>query len=609
MGDIYALLVGINQYQDPRLNNLAGCVNDVRDAVAFLKQHRRPDTGLDVNELLDDEATGEAIVSGIRQHLGQAGPGDVALFWFSGHGATEPVGDFWYLESNGEELQTLVCADSRVAGRPDLLDKELAVLLGGVAERGCHVVAILDSCHSGGATRDGVTYRAADQATEKPSYRLLPDLAGHYADGPPPVRHVLMAACRPEEKAGEALAEGDVRGRFSHALLQVMAAAPAGTTYRDLVLLARNQVEQRTATQRPIVFPEGRGLADAPLFGGGAIVDPPTFTMRHGKRGWQGNAGAAHGIAAGRTRFAVEGARPALEVDVTAVETGFSLVAPLDWEPDKTTVYRLVLACPPHPVLFGIHAADTGALRAAFADDDPYVRLVGVEDAELILEPRPDGVRLLDRGNERIASLDSLHGVEHLHHIARWWRVLTLHNDDSAIAYGVLLEIVVPRPGEDRLSPQAVATPPDGDGVLRLSYADDGTPPGCFLRLRNTTGRPLHCVLLDLTERFGIDDVYLPDGLVRAGATVAVSEGEVIDVLVPEGWPTEYHDWLVLIVSTDEIDASPYRLARFDPSRFEPSRDVHPRRRRRGDSVPVEGDWWTCVLPVVTTGPRQGETR
>ena len=74
--------------------------------------------------------------------------------WERGTGAKA----FAALEPTGR-IQTLVCVD---AGRRDadgdlirpIADKELAVLLGEIAAKGPHVVALLDCCHSGTGTRD-----------------------------------------------------------------------------------------------------------------------------------------------------------------------------------------------------------------------------------------------------------------------------------------------------------------------------------------------------------------------------------------------------------------------------------------------------------------------
>ena len=80
---------------------------------------------------------------------------------------------FWFLEPTGAN-QTLVCADSRRAGVPDLADKELSVLLDDVAARGPHVLVVLDCCHSGGGTRDPGERRRGRPGTAGPAGRWAP---------------------------------------------------------------------------------------------------------------------------------------------------------------------------------------------------------------------------------------------------------------------------------------------------------------------------------------------------------------------------------------------------------------------------------------------------
>ncbi|HTJ35062.1 MAG TPA: caspase family protein, partial [Dactylosporangium sp.] len=387
MGTIYALMVGIDRYDSPKIPDLHGCRNDVLAATEVLRQ--RSAAGTEVRDviLLDGEATGAAIVEGFRTHLAQAGPGDVAVFWFSGHGSTHPVPEvYWHLEPDGR-METLVCADSRVDGRPDLLDKELALLLDDVCEGGTHVVAVLDSCHSGGAMRE-YRVRSADQAGEPFERHLLPDLAERYAAGAPAARHVTLAACQKDETAVEEQIDDVHHGRFTWALLRALRRAGPEATYRELLAVAQGEVERRSATQHPLVFPPGTGPADRRLLGGEAIADPPAMLMRYGRDGWEVNAGAAHGVEAGRARFAAGGPDPAGNVDVTRAEAGRSLVAPAGWEPDTDRVYPVELRRPSRPTLFGLAAGLApglaASLRAAVAAGDPHVRIVAdAEDAEL----------------------------------------------------------------------------------------------------------------------------------------------------------------------------------------------------------------------------------
>ena len=104
--------------------------------------------------LLDGDATRENIIDAFTGHLAKARTDDVALFYFSGHGSEEPVEErYWHLEPTGRN-QTIVCADSRTPGVPDLADKELNELIAAVATGGAHVLVMLDCCHAGGGSRD-----------------------------------------------------------------------------------------------------------------------------------------------------------------------------------------------------------------------------------------------------------------------------------------------------------------------------------------------------------------------------------------------------------------------------------------------------------------------
>ncbi|MGI5241924.1 caspase family protein [Dactylosporangium sp. CA-139066] len=603
MGTIYALMVGINEYASPEFGTLSGCRNDVEAAVELIKQ--RLDHGFAVDErvLLDGAATGAAIVEGFRTHLAKAGAGDVALFWFSGHGSTFQVPDhYWHLESDGR-LETLVCADSRVDGRPELLDKELALLLDEVAEGGAHVVVVLDSCHAGGATREDIWLRKAAPAMQPPAYHLLPDLAERYAAGPPAARHVLLAASHKEEAAAEERRDGDrVYGRFSWALLCALRRAGRGVSYRELVAVARNQVEGRFPRQRPLIYPPGPGAADLQVFGGEALGDPPAILMRHGRDGWEVNAGLAHGVEPGPARFVLDGPSSARLVAVSRAEAARSLVYPYGWTPDPGRAYLLKFRNAARLTLFAL-AAGLPPLPATFAGDDPRIRLTAEEDAELLLAPAPGGVRLIDRaGDEQIATLAEPPTLGRLHHIARWWRVKSLSNPSSRIAGGVHLEVVEARPDEMVVPRDRPALPPGPDGVLRVAYGTRWgvpAPPSVFLRLRNTTSRPLYCVLLDLTERFKIDGSLFRYGRIEPGGTAAVSSGRPVDFILPADLlstpGTSYRDWLMVIASTTELHARPYELHTVGPSR-----DVEP---EEGPTAESSGDWWTTVLKVVTTGP------
>jgi hypothetical protein len=641
-------MVGIERYQDPDVPRLYGCRTDIADALEFLSARRGHHNDLDVRELYDDQATGVALVDGFRTHLSKAGPGDTALFWFSGHGSRAAVPpDLWHLEPDGINLQTLVCADSRHDGRPDLLDKELALLLAEVAATGCHVVAVLDSCHSGGATRGpDVRVRAVCPRTAPPGSYLLPELGKRYAAGPPPIRYVSLAACQASQVAGEQVIGGRPRGLFTWALLDAMRRSGPGTTYRELVVLARNGVERLSASQTPQIIPAGPGIAEQPLFGG-AISAPPAITMRNGRDGWEIDAGSCHGIDVGTpedpTRVAVAEPSSVREARVVHVEVRRSLVEPIGWNPDGHTLYPVVVSRVPMPpttvtIDADVEPAVADRIREALqcagpaGTASPHVRLVDSVDAELAVcsgSGYAGTVRVADRDRVRLydvpPGMDGPRTVGALEHIARWRQVKNLGNPVSRLRDTVSIEIVEPLPHE-RVAPRdRAAVRPDADGAIRLAYhRQDGgwVAPTRFIRLRNTAPRPLYCVLLDLTDRFRIHADLFRGAEIAAGSVAAVGEGARIEFALPVDRPVEpgarVCDWLMLIVAEDEVVASPFELTPIGTPGYARSRGVLGvqglvERLGRGAvhrdirPAPVNAyEWWTLLVPVITEVPREG---
>src|SRR5262245_59188172 len=215
-GTLHALLVGIDDYPEP-VPRLAGCVTDVTVFADVLRQ-RIGSEDLDLLTVTDAEATRAAVTRHFSEHLGRAGAEDVALFYFSGHGSQQATPEeLWSIEPDHRN-ETIVCFDSRQPGSWDVADKELAVLVAGVAASGCHVLVVLDCCHSGGGTRDAdeVVRLAPADTRPRPAASFLDDVVA-FAASPaaastraagarwslPSARHVLLAACRSSEKAKE----------------------------------------------------------------------------------------------------------------------------------------------------------------------------------------------------------------------------------------------------------------------------------------------------------------------------------------------------------------------------------------------------------------------
>lgn len=147
----YALLIGINDYPDTD-SDLASPVADaeiMRDVL--INSYGFPAENIVL--LQDEEATRDNIAAAFQRHLGQAGPGGSAVFYYSGHGlqldgnygadgSADPEEDgkdeaiyIWALESAGGVL-----LDDEIGYMVDQLNTDNTLL-------------ILDSCHSGTAAR------------------------------------------------------------------------------------------------------------------------------------------------------------------------------------------------------------------------------------------------------------------------------------------------------------------------------------------------------------------------------------------------------------------------------------------------------------------------
>jgi hypothetical protein len=329
-----ALLVGIDHYVDEhqlggerRWNNLAGATNDASHMRAILTS--RFDFAPDqVRILLDDAASREAILASLRDWLfADTVAGDTRVFYYAGHGSQ-------VTNSLSDEIdrldESLVPADAN-SGAPDIRDKELRELFGVALDAGVDLVVILDSCHSGSATR-GLPRAAAASRAVGPAPG---DVADGRDYGPTPADRgaLVLAATRPHESAREVIdANGDHRGAFSLALTDVLRTVPAGVAARDVFARVRARMQSFPGIgQEPVVeaTPERRR---APLFG-------------HAARGFHGTRVAVIAVDAAKAELVVQSGTAAglpagTELATADGMVGVEIVAVEGPEASRATVVR-----------------------------------------------------------------------------------------------------------------------------------------------------------------------------------------------------------------------------------------------------------------------------
>lgn len=621
---VHALFVGIDAYPSGT-GPLEGCVNDV--------VHMRDLLGMRLKEsadrfapllLTDEQATRNNIIRAWRDHLGQAGPGDVALFYYAGHGSQEQAPpEFWDFEPDRRN-ETLVCFDSRLSGGWHLADKELAQLISEVTAAGPHLIVILDCCHSGGGTRelgDAFSVRETEADTRaRPidSYIVTPQqVAGLYdqhsgvdqsakpwavlASG----RHILLAACRPEQKAKESSFGAEKRGVFSYYLQESLQQAGTPLSYRDLFKRINALVAQKTKDQNPQLEATEPADLDQPFLGGVIPAVPPSFTLSSDKViGWVVDAGAIHGIPQplgdGETTqlaifpFDTELANTRkLEqaigsASVTQVYPGQSVVIPTRFDNElleTNTTYRVVITSVPLPPLTVAFEGDEAGLdyvRTALAamngpgQPSLLARESNLDEAEYrLVADAQSGHYRIRRVTETLSFAIDTPGLNiedaqlaalRLEHIARWTSVARLINPATELPPDAIrMDIFRDWGGNelellDNASDLQLACK-QVDGVWRW--------PRIQIRLHNTTtDQSLFCVLLDLTESYRVypgllraSGVWLKPGQETwATVTNRNKESKTITLFIPrdlyDQGVTEKQDILKLIVSTDEADAT-----------------------------------------------------
>jgi hypothetical protein len=264
-----------------RFDDLDGAVNDVRLMKAVLESLGFQDFVV----LTDQDATADAILRALQKNLvDDAQPGDLRLFYYSGHGnhirnraSTE----------QGQEDQTLVPADNW-RNVPDIRDKEISRILFQAARKGVIVTLIADSCHSGSLARGawnagGKARTNSGTRAGTPGVALHEPVANDPADIDPATHQPIdpemlgvltLAAAQPNQEAREVQTEDGAHGAFTWALAQSLryAAEPMERIFaRTLAAMGSNGAVQQPAMGGPARFLQTI-LGQPPGAGGGLAV-------------------------------------------------------------------------------------------------------------------------------------------------------------------------------------------------------------------------------------------------------------------------------------------------------------------------------------------------
>ena len=577
--NIYALLVGINDYSS-NVGKLTGCINDVDHFHDYLKGSFDR-TCLHVEVLKDADATRGNIIDKFRSHLAKAGADDVAVFQYCGHGARwKSAKAFEQFYPDGMD-EGLVCIDSRNSGGFDLADKELAVLLAELAKNEPQITVILDSCHSGSATRcaDDFTQLRARQTHERPDERPLETyLNGYYADLQnrgerleiPPSRHILLAACQRIQKAWEGR---DHSGVFTSTLLDVLKKSKAELSYADLFVRCRAMVRKRADNQDP-QFETYRGFnAYRGFLGSDQIQTARRYSVHFSDGGWQVDCGALHGLPSDpetTTELALyrETSPSRLAGHATTIQVGpqKSELELLDIKPDEATRYVAditSLPVPPLPVLLEGEAEAIEFLHSSLAEsDDQSIGVSWLSDrataTRYSLNATSDGLLLkwretgkLIQGTKGKSKAGSEYMFAILKRIADWERSRLLQNQSTKMDP----DDVQFKFCEERNNDQEHVYDNSDITFDILREGTEWSEVGGKLISNNRTAQALHFVLVHLSEDFGITVLY-KDRVepVEQSFTLTPNGESIVNLFLNETDGDEVIHTFKLIVSTEEVD-------------------------------------------------------
>jgi hypothetical protein len=633
MANIYALLVGIDRYiNESEIAPLDGCVADVGSIETLLTQ-RIPAALLRMQVLRDGQATRTGIIDGFRSHLRQAHTGDVALFYFCGHGSEEPCPTEWArLEPSGRN-QTIVPVDARMPGVFDIADKELNALIHEVASTGARVVTIFDCCHSGSVTRDIDTGRRGrarmTSATDLPrslgdydeQTRTLYDPARLAVDGPPVPLHIAISACQSYQTAKEYILPAPdyrSRGAFSLSFEEAVRALGPTATYADLVNAIRQKVRDRAEDQTPTLYVVGDRL-ETELFLGGQAGRRDLTVDSDDSGHWWLSAGELDGIpraAAGKARIAVfergafasdDAPTPIANAVVWSVEPDRArLRLPADTQLGRSrgyigTIVSFGMPCALRVVVDRAAPADVATrVCAALAADTSAEFVVGQDGTStpsVTVSAGEGGVTLHD--DDPVFDLpfplddDGLQDlVNTCRHLARWYGVRDRRPEGSPWNDAVLVELVPVESNEATAPDDRPPLPRDAQGGIVLEYRN-GEPPMVHVRIRNTSSTDLHVALVVLGAAFDCK-VWFADRI-PSGAVAFVAGGARLAMRI-----ASWRDPSVrTTVDEFKIFAAP---SEFVPTRFEMPPLIGPGATRTRDIERVEQDvsWGTSRLRVAT---------
>lgn len=254
-----ALLVGINQYTDPR-NNLNGCINDINDMTDFLVKQKQFDKA-NIKIIKDDQATKVNIMEGLSWLVNGVKAGDQVFFQYSGHGAQMPTES---KKGEPDKLDEVICPyDFDWTDETALKDKEFNKIFAQLP-RGVEFIWVSDSCHSQDLSREfkmpvpgffkARTMTPPPEIAERVmAIKNLPKTV--VTDLPKSVKMLnlaLISGCKSDQESADAVFDKRANGALTYFLLKSLGDKKTqSSSLRDLVDTVNKSLRKIKYPQQP----------------------------------------------------------------------------------------------------------------------------------------------------------------------------------------------------------------------------------------------------------------------------------------------------------------------------------------------------------------------
>ncbi|WP_088892426.1 caspase family protein [Leptolyngbya ohadii] len=322
----YALLIGINYYIPNRLyRSLNGAVGDVELVEDYLKNTVHPkriwkltSSNPDISDIRSAQEptalpTYDNIIKAFNEITEIAQQNDLVYIHYSGHGG-RAITTYQEIKGEGQYDEAIVPMDIGNEENRYIRDVEMTTLLKRMTDKGLIVTFVLDSCHSGGATRGDVDIRSSEEDDSQPRSAVGANILGEsreklietwmkVVESPQDKNAVVLAACRPTEFAYEAPFEGKKHGALTYWMLDTLKSGGSALTFKSLYDRISAKIQSRFRDQLPML----QGQDTRFIFGSAQAAVQYAVTVGKVDRDQQTvtvNAGIAQGLQSG-TRLAI----------------------------------------------------------------------------------------------------------------------------------------------------------------------------------------------------------------------------------------------------------------------------------------------------------------